>query len=100
MTLQIWEKMVEFYRLAEKDHVWLKWLKSQNDLKPNLVAPFDRKKHGLHCISYLVLNVLSMRPLHPNRNGNYLFELVSYKFLANKFKIYKKILYGQLIEEK
>ena len=26
-TLQIWEKVVEFHGLAEKDHVRLKWLK-------------------------------------------------------------------------
>ena len=68
-------------------------------MKPNILVPFDRKrKQDLHCISYLVLNVLSMYqtwhvPLfHPNRNPN--------TFLSNKFKILFKILHKYLIEQK
>ena len=69
-----------------------------------------QNKHGSHYIWYLVLNVLSMyltctlvlasALIHPNRNANHLFELVSYTFLANKLKILYKTLYKRLIEKK
>ena len=81
--------------------------KAEKEIKPNLLAPFDRKKkQDLHYILYLVLNVLRMYQtwhlplLYPSRNLNHLFELVFYTFLANKFKIFYKILHKHLIEQK
>ena len=87
-----------------------RWNETEKEINPNLVAPLTQNKHGSHYIWYLVLNVLSMyltctlvlasALIHPNRNANHLFELVSYTFLANKLKILYKTLYKRLIEKK